>query len=104
MNFWRLSLIAAGLLLLVVPGIAAAAPAPTAAPAPSVPLELQPWIEWVKAVELPPGEGEGGWFRTSSPTLPAEDEDIVSEVVAEAKAPAPTNTPEASDASDGARA
>jgi hypothetical protein len=57
MNLLRLSLLAAAVLLLV-PGGAAAAPAPggPAAPTPSVPLELQPWIEWVKGVELPPGE------------------------------------------------
>ena len=59
MNLLRLSLLAAAVLLLV-PGGAAAAPAlggaAPAAPTPSVPLELQPWIEWVKGVELPPGE------------------------------------------------
>lgn len=56
MNFWRRSLLAATVLLLVAPRGAAAAPPPTAPPAPAVPLELQPWIEWVKEVELPPGE------------------------------------------------
>jgi hypothetical protein len=56
MNLWRLSLLAATVLLLVGPGVAAAAPALTPAPTPSVPLELQPWIDWVKGVELPPGE------------------------------------------------
>ena len=56
MNLWRLSLPVATVLLLGAPRAAAAAPVPTAAPAPAVPPELQPWIEWVKGVELPPGE------------------------------------------------
>ena len=56
MNLSRLSLIAATALLLVGPRVASAAPAAPVAPAPSVPLELQPWIDWVKGVELPPGE------------------------------------------------
>ena len=56
MNLSRLSLLAATVLLLVGPRVAAAAPASPVAPTPSVPLELQPWIEWVKGVQLPPGE------------------------------------------------
>ncbi len=60
MNLWRLSLLAATVLLLGAPQAAAAppaaAPASAVAPAPAVPPELQPWIEWVKGVELPPGE------------------------------------------------
>jgi len=56
MNLWRPSLLAATVMLLGVARAAAAAPAPTLATAPAVPPELQPWIEWVKGVELPPGE------------------------------------------------
>ncbi len=56
MNLSRLSLLAATVLLLVGPRVVAAAPAVPALPAPSVPPELQPWIEWVRGVELPPGE------------------------------------------------
>lgn len=50
MSLRRLTLIAA-MVLLPVAARAAAAPA-----APAVPPELEPWVEWVKGIELPPGE------------------------------------------------
>ncbi len=52
-NLRRPSLLAATVLLSLASGAAAAAPAPSV---PAVPPELEPWIEWVKEFELPPGE------------------------------------------------
>ncbi len=61
------------------------------------------WALWVAWQSIGWGRwawralGEGGWLRTSPPTLPAEETDPADE----ANAPAPTNAPEVSDESGG---
>lgn len=64
------------------------------------------WALWVAWQSIGWGRwawraiGDGGWLRTSPPTLPAEDADPADE----ANAPAPMNAPEVSDEPGGTRA